>query len=258
VFADTDAAGTNKVAIVSETAARNIFGAENPLGRRIQIGGRQENQPWAEIIGIVGDVHQYGLDAPVTPQAYVLYTHSPFAYANVVLVRSSIAPAALTRAIEEQIWALDKNTLVFNPFLMSQIVSDSLAQRRFTMSLLSAFGALAVVLAAIGIYGVLSCTVAQRTNEIGIRMALGARSSDVGRMVLQQALGMTGIAVASGWIAALIGARLLRSLLFEISPNDLATLLTVSGALLLVATVSAFIPVWRAMRVDPMIALRYE
>jgi putative ABC transport system permease protein len=258
VFADTDAAGTNKVAIVSETAARNIFGAENPLGRRIQIGGRQENQPWAEIIGIVGDVHQYGLDAPVTPQAYVLYTHSPFAYANVVLVRSSIAPAALTRAIEEQIWALDKNTLVFNPFLMSQIVSDSLAQRRFTMSLFSAFGALAVVLAAIGIYGVLSCTVAQRTNEIGIRMALGARSSDVGRMVLQQALGMTGIAVASGWIAALIGARLLRSLLFEISPNDLATLLTVSGALLLVATVSAFIPVWRAMRVDPMIALRYE
>src|SRR5262249_40727405 len=135
---------------------------------------------------------------------------------------------------------------------------DSLAQRRFTMSLLSGFGVLALVLAAIGIYGVLSCTVAQRTNEIGIRMALGARRADVGRIVLQQALSMAGIAIAVGWLAALIGARLLRSLLFDVSPNDLATLFAVSGALLLVAGVSAFIPVWRAMRVDPMIALRYE
>src|SRR5262249_30414379 len=157
-FTDADAASANQVAIISETAARNIFGQEDPLGRRIQLGARQEDQPWAEIIGIVGDVHQYGLDAPVTPQAYVLYTHRPFTYATVVLVRSSIAPAPLTRAVEEQIWALDKNTLVFNPFLMSQIVSDSLAQRRFTMSLLSGFGVLALVLAAIGIYGVLSCT----------------------------------------------------------------------------------------------------
>ena len=257
-FTDTDAAGANHVAIISETTARKIFRAENPLGRRVQLGGRREDQSWAEIVGVVGDVHQYGLDAPVTPQAYVLYTHSPFTYPTIVLVRSSIAPGALTGAIEEQIWALDKNTLVFNPFLMSQIVSDSLAQRRFTMSLLSGFGTLALVLAAIGIYGVLSCTVVQRTNEIGIRMALGARRTDMGRIVLQQSLGMAGAAVAAGWIAALIGGRLLRSLLFEVSPNDLATLLAVSGALLLVAVVSALIPVWRAVSVDPMIALRYE
>jgi len=174
------------------------------------------------------------------------------------LARSTVAPATLTRAIEEQIWAIDKNTLVFNPFLMSQIVSASLAQRRFTMSLLSGFGVLALVLAAIGIYGVLSCTVAQRTNEIGIRMALGAPRTEVARVVLQQALTMAGGAVAVGWITALIGARLLRSLLFDVSPSDLATLFAVSGVLMLVAAVSAFIPVWRAMRVDPMIALRYE
>jgi predicted permease len=258
VFTDEDAAGANPVAIVSETTARKIFAGENPLGRHIQLGGRSETQPWAEIVGVVGDVHQYGLDAPVTPQAYVLYTHTPFTYATVVLVRSGVATAALTRAIEEQIWALDKNTLVFNPALMSQVVSDSLAQRRFTMSLLSGFGALALILAAIGIYGVLSGTVAQRTNEIGIRMALGARGRDVGRMVLGEALLMAGAAVAIGWLVAQIGARVLRSLLFEVSPNDPATLLAVSAVLLSVAAIAALVPVWRAMRVDPMVALRCE
>src|SRR5437868_12095574 len=125
--------------------------------------------------------------------------------------------------------------------------SDSLPQRRFTMSPRPGSGTLALLLAASAIYVVLSCTVVQRTNEIGIRMALGARRTDVGRIVLQQSLGMAGAAVAAGWIAALIGGRLLRSLLFEVSPNDLATLLAVSGALLLVAVVSALIPVWRAV-----------
>jgi putative ABC transport system permease protein len=257
-FTEEDAAGANPVAIVSETTARKMFAGENPLGRRIQLGGRDETQPWAEIIGVVGDVHQYGLDAPVTPQAYVLYTHTPFTYATVVLVRSGVAPAALTRAIEEQIWALDNNTLVFHPSLMSQVVSDSLAQRRFTMSLLSGFGALALILAAIGIYGVLSCTIAQRTNEIGIRMALGARGRDVGCMVMGEALLMAGAAVAIGWLIAQVGARAMRSLLFEVSPSDPATLLAVSGVLLSVAAISALVPLWRAMRVDPMVALRHE
>ena len=257
-FTEEDAAGPNPVAIVSETTARKMFAGENPLGRHIQLGGRHETQPWAEIVGVVGDVHQYGLDAPVTPQAYVLYTHTPFTYATVVLVRSGVAPAALTRAIEEQIWAHDNNTLVFNPSLMSQVVSDSLAQRRFTMSLLSGFGALALILAAIGIYGVLSCTVAQRTNEIGIRLALGARRRDVGCMILGEALLMAGAAVAIGWLVAQMGARALRSLLFEVSPNDPATLLAVSGVLLSVAAISALVPGWRAMRVDPMVALRHE
>jgi putative ABC transport system permease protein len=153
---------------------------------------------------------------------------------------------------------MDKNTLVFNPSLMTQILSNSLAQRRFTMALLSGFGALALVLAAIGIYGVLSYTVAQRTNEIGIRVALGARASDVARMVLREAMLMAVLAVAVGWVGALAFARLLRSLLFEVSPSDPATLVAVSCAVLAVAAVSAFVPAWRAMRVDPMVALRYE
>jgi predicted permease len=258
LFTEADAAGANHVAIISEMTARKIFPGENPLGKRIQLGGRHDTQPWAEIVGIVGDVHQYGLDSPVTPQAYLLYSQSPFNYATVLLVRSTIAPAALTRAIEEQIWAIDKNTLVFNPFLMSQIVSDSLAQRRFTMSLLSGFGALALVLAAIGIYGVLSYSVAQRTNEIGIRVALGARASDVARMVLQEAMLMAVLAVSVGWAGALAFAQVLRSLLFQVSPSDPGTLAAVSCAVLGVAAVSSFVPAWRAMRVDPMVALRYE
>ena len=154
-FTQADAESPAQVAIISEKTARQIFANEDPLGKHIQLGGRQDDKPWAEIIGIVGDIHQYGLDSPTTPQAYLLYTQSPFSYAGVLLVRSSVAPGALTPAINEQIWSLDKNTLIFNPMLMDQLLSDSLAQRRFTMSLLSGFGVVALVLAAIGIYGVL-------------------------------------------------------------------------------------------------------
>jgi predicted permease len=258
LFAASDTATTSPVAIISEMAARQIFPGENPLGRRIQLGGRHDEQPWAEIVGIAGDVHQYGLDAPPTPQAYLLYPQFPFNYATALCVRSIIGATALTRAIEEQIWAIDKNTLVFNPFLMTQIVSDSLAQRRFTMSLLSGFGALALLLAAIGIYGVLSCTVTQRTNEIGIRMALGARGGDVSRMVLRESMIMTIRAVSAGLLCAFVLTRMLRSLLFGVSPTDLGTLLGVSIAVLAVAALSSFLPAWRATRVDPMVALRYE
>jgi putative ABC transport system permease protein len=258
LFAESDTATTSPVAIINEMAARQIFPDENPLGRRIQLGGRHDRQPWAEIVGIAGDVHQYGLDAPPMPQAYLLYSQFPFNCATSLCVRSSIGATALTRAIEEQVWSIDKNTLVFNPFLMTQIVSDSLAQRRFTMSLLSGFGALALLLATSGIYGVLSCTVAQRTNEIGIRMALGARRGDVGRMVLREAMLMTILAVSAGLLCALVLTRVFRSLLFGVSPTDPGTLLMVSIAVLAVAALSALVPAWRATRVDPMVALRYE
>ena len=257
-FTQADAESPAKVAIISEKTARQIFANEDPIGRRIQLGGRQDDKPWAEIVGIVGDIHQYGLDTPTTPQAYLLYTQEPFNYPGVLLVRSSVAPSALTPAINEQIWSLDKNTLVFNPVLMDQLLSNSLAERRFTMSLLSGFGIVALVLAAIGIYGVLSCTVAQRTSEIGVRMALGARRSDVGRMVLREALLLTLIAISVGCGISLLVTRALRGLLFEVSPSDPATLALVAGGVLAVTAFSALLPAWRATSIEPTLALRQE
>jgi putative ABC transport system permease protein len=257
-FTQADAESPAQVAIISEKTARQIFSNEDPLGKHIQLGGRQDSKPWAEIIGIVGDIHQYGLDSPTTPQAYLLYTQAPFSYAGVLLVRSSVAPSALTPAINEQIWSLDKNTLVFNPMLMDQLLSDSLAQRRFTMSLLSGFGVVALVLAAIGIYGVLSCTVAQRTSEIGVRMALGARRSDVGRMVLREAMLLTLLAISVGCGLSLVLTRAMRGLLFEVSPSDPATLALVAAGILSITAFSAVLPAWRASSIEPTLALRQE
>jgi putative ABC transport system permease protein len=258
LFTETDAAGSNHVAVISEMTARQIFPGENPLGKRIQLGARQDDRPWAEIIGIVGDVHQYGLDSPATPQAYLLYSQFPFNYATVLFARSTIAPAALTRAIDEQIWAVDKNTLVFNPALMTDILSHSLAQRRFTMALLSAFGALALLLATVGIYGVMSYMVAQRTGEIGVRMALGAQRSDVLGLVSRDGMLRAGFGLLAGLVASLALTRVLTSQLFGVSALDP---LTFGGVLLLLAGVAlgaCYIPARRAMRVDPIVALRYE
>jgi putative ABC transport system permease protein len=257
-FTEADTAKTTPVAVISEMTARQIFPGEDPLGRRIQLGGRHDAEPWATIVGIVGDIHQYGLDSPTTPQAYLLYSQSPFDYADALLVRSSVAPESLTRTIEEQIWAIDKNTLVFNPALMTDLLAKSLAARRFAMSLLSAFGTLALLLAAIGIYGTMSCAVAQRTNEIGIRVALGASSMHIACMVLKEALLLAVLALAVGLAVLLAMSALLRGFLFGVGATDPGTLAMVSCTVLGVVVLAALLPARRALRVDPTIALRYE
>jgi putative ABC transport system permease protein len=258
LFTEAEAAGSYQVAIISEMTARQFFPGENPLGKRIQLGARQDDRPWAEIIGIVGDVHQYGLDSPATPQAYLLYSQFPFNYATVLFARSTIAPAALTRAMDEQIRAVDKDTLVFNPALMTEILSHSLAQRRFTMALLSAFGALALLLAAVGIYGVMSYMVAQRTGEIGIRMALGAQKRDILELVSRDGMLRTGFGLLAGLLVSLVLARVLTSQLFAVSALDPLTFGEVLLLLAGVALLACYVPARRAARVDPMAALRYE
>ena len=258
LFHEADATGSKHVAIISEMTARQFFPGENPLGKSIQLGGRRDDRPWAEIIGIVGDVHQYGLDSPTTPQAYLLYSQSPFHYAIVLFARSKVGSAALTRAIEEQIRAIDKNTLLFNPAFMSEVLSHSLVQRRFTMSLLAAFGALAVLLAAVGIYGVMSYMVVQRTGEIGVRMAFGAQTDDVLRLVPRDGIFQAGLGLLAGSLVSLVLTRVLLSQLFDVSALDPLTVATVLLLLVGVALAAGYIPARRAARVDPMVALRYE
>ncbi len=256
-FTAADPENPQPVALISESTARQIFPGENPLGRRIQLGGRHENGPWATIIGVVADVHQYGLDSPVTPQAYELYTQESFSSPTLV-IRSGVSSEALLRAVQEQIWAVDKNIPIATPFLMSQVVSRSLAQRRFTMSLFAGFGGLALLLATIGIYGVMSYTVAQRTSEFGIRVALGAQERDILSLVSREGMLRAGLGLFAGFLTSLAVTRVLASELFAVSAVDPLTFATVFFLLAAVALLACFIPARRATRVDPLVALRYE
>ena len=257
-FTQADAFSGNPVAVISQTAARQMWPDEDPIGKRIELGARNDAGPWAAIVGIVGDVHQYGLDVPTTPQAYILYTQYPFNYATVLTVRSSLSASALTPSIEEQIRAVEKGTLIFNPALMTEILSHSLARRRFAMSLLAVFGGLALFLAALGIYGVMSYGVAQRTNEIGVRMALGAQRSHVLRLIVGGGLGCTIGGLVLGFAGSLAFGHLLSKLLFEVSPADPGVLFLSCSVLGAVALGASYFPARRATRVDPTVALRYE
>ena len=257
LFTEADTAGASPVAIISEMTAREMWPNEDPIGKRIQLGGRHEDRPWAEIIGIVGDVHQYGLDSPATPQAYLLYTHEPFTRPCLV-IRSRLNTDALTREIGGQVRALDKSVAMWNPALMEEILSGSLARRRFTTGLFSCFGFLALLLSAIGIYGVMAYQVAQRTGEIGIRMALGAQRRDVLTMVLSGGGRLVSLGMGFGLCGAVGLGRLLQSQLYGVSPNDPQTLGGVVILVMLVALFACFAPTRRATRVDPVVALRYE
>jgi putative ABC transport system permease protein len=256
-FTEADTADSDRVAIISELTARRMWPGQDPLGKHIQLGGRHESRPWAAVVGIVGDVHQYALDSPATPQAYMLYPHSPFDYA-VLTVRSRVDRASLTRAIEAQLWSLDSTIPVFGASLMNEILSDSLAQRRFTMSLLAGFGALALLLAMIGIYGVMSYTVAQRTNEIGVRMALGAQQRDVMKLVTQKAALCIVPGLAVGLAVSVALNRMLSSELFGVSGLDPLTFGEVLVLLVTAALAACYVPARRAASVDPIVALRYE
>lgn len=257
LFTDADTARASPVAIISEKTAREIWPNQDPLGKRIQLGGRHEDRSWAEIVGIVGDVHQYGLDSRTTPQAYLLYSHYPFPRPCLV-VRSRTDARTLTRETESQLWSLDKNVAIWNPAMMEDILSTSLSPRRFTTALFSCFGLLALLLASTGIYGVMSYQVAQRTGEIGIRMALGAQRRDVLRMILDAGARLTASGLFLGFAAAIGLSSLLRSQLYGVGSNDPLTFFEVLLVVALAALAACFLPTRRATRVDPLLALRYE
>lgn len=256
-FNKTDSRTAPHVALISENCARTVFPNEDPIGKQIQLGGRNENQPWATIVGIVGDVRQYGLDAPARMAAYVVDSQE-LDYSFVMAARTSMDPARMERAAREAFLSVDPTLPVFRVEPLENYVHSSLAERSFTLLLLGLFGAIALALAGVGIYGLISYAVTLRTREMGIRMAFGAERSDVLGMVLRQGLLLVFAGLAAGFLASLALTRFLSSLLFDVRPTDVATSAGVAVLLTVVALLASYLPARRAASVDPMIALRYE
>jgi putative ABC transport system permease protein len=254
-FSDADSESAPKVCVISSSLAQQLFPNESALGQRIVIGYPADAA--REIVGIVGDVKDSDLAARESAQVYVPFVQNPF-WAADIAVRAHGNPSALGGALREQIRAIDTALPVAYVLPMEEVIGSSIAQPRFRTTLLSLFGAAALLLAAIGIYGVLAYTVAQQTHEIGIRMALGANPGRVLRLVLARGLRLAGAGTAIGVLAALMLTQLLNSLLFGVNATDPVTFGAVAGLLLGVALLACYVPARRAMRVDPMAALRYE
>jgi putative ABC transport system permease protein len=217
-----------------------------------------KNPPkWCTIAGVVSDTKLYGLANPARLEVYVPLRQNA-AHTMYLVVRSGADPAALTSAIREAVQSIDKDQPLFAISTMKELVSNSVATRRMTLVLLGLFSGLALILGAIGIYGVISYSVAQRTHEIGIRMALGAPRREVFRLVVGEGLKLAGIGIAIGVVAAFGLARLMSSLLYAVSATDFETFAGVAILLALVALLACYVPARRAMRVDPMVALKYE
>jgi putative ABC transport system permease protein len=254
-FTRSDTTGSNPVVIVSQSMAKQMFGKESPLGRRIR-SWRDENV-YREVVGITADIRYAGLGEDIVNVAYVPHAQSPW-QTLMLVVRSDRDPRTLLKSIQSQIWSLDRRLAVAEVKTMDQIIQTELARPRFSMFLLAVFAATALLMAAIGIYGLMSYSVAQQTKEIGIRMALGALRWDILKNVTGRALALALIGVAIGMAGALAVTRLMTTILFGVSPTDSATFAAASGLLIGVAVIAAYIPARRASHLDPLIALRYE
>ena len=256
-FSDADNETAPDVALINSTMARRFWTDDDPIGKRFLWGHPGEDEKWITIVGVVADTKLYGLDNPARLEVYSPYRQRASADMNLV-VRSAVDPASLTSAIRATVAAIDKDQPIFDVHTMQQLVDDSISTRRLTLVLLGIFSALALILAAIGIYGVMAYSVALRTQEIGIRIALGAQQKDVLRLILGQGARIAFFGVAIGLVAAAALARLLSSLLFSVSAGDPITFAAVSILLAAIALLACYIPARRALRVDPIIALRYE
>ena len=249
---EADREGRPLVAVVSASAAQRFWPSRNPIGDRFSI-----DEPQITIVGIVGDVHAASLEKAPQPTIYVPYRQDPWP-SMVFVLRTTAAPSTLTSAVRDAIWQVDKDQPVGAVRTMDEQLSNSLTRRRFSVTLLSAFGLVSVSLAAIGLYGVLAFIVSQRRREIGVRMALGAQPRDVIADVMGQGLRLAGLGVVVGIGLALAGTRVLSSMLFGTSPTDALTFAAVAALLVTIAAGASLIPALRASRVDPLIALRDE
>jgi putative ABC transport system permease protein len=252
-FNEQDDANAPPTVILNEQLAKQIFAGADPIGKRLRVDG---DQSWMEVIGVSGNIKHFGLDAPTSPEFYVSYRKFPWPFMSVV-VRGRNG-ADLSETIRSSVWRVDRDEPIPEIVTMDLLISRSLADRRLNMMLLGIFGGVALVLAAIGIYGVISHSVSQRTHEIGLRMALGARAVDVMKLVLKNGMTPAVIGIVAGLLAAFGLTRLMRGLLFGVTPTDFVTFATVAVVLLGVALVACYVPARRATKVDPLVALREE
>jgi putative ABC transport system permease protein len=254
VFSAQDRAETTPVAVIGEALARFVWPNEDPLGKRVRWGAA--NGPQMTIVGIVKDVKLHQLSA-VKPQLYMPYAQAPFQPYEIAL-RTKGDPLALAAAVRYEVWGVDKDIPIANVQTMEQLLAASIKRERFNVLLLALFAGLALVLAVVGIYGVMSYLVTQHTREIGIRMALGARTADVLKLVVGQGLALALLGVGVGLVGALALTRLMASLLFGVSATDPLTFVVIALLLVGIALLACWIPARRATKVDPLLALRCE
>jgi len=256
-LSERDGIDSPRVVVINETMAARYFPDEDPIGKRVAFD-RVNNAPnWREIVGVVRDVKHSALDSDAKPEIYFPFTQFPSFFMTLV-VRTSGDPLNLVAAARSEVLAVEKNQPISNVHTMEELLSNSIAQRRFNMLLLSVFAGVALLLAAVGIYGVMSYSVAQRTHELGVRMALGARSTDVLALVVKQGMTLALAGIGIGLAASFALTRILATLLYGISATDPLTFSLIALMLALVAFVACYLPARRATKVDPMVALRYE
>jgi predicted permease len=256
-FSDSDETESPRVALVDRAAVARFWPDQDPIGRHIKFGRRDARGAWITVVGVVGDIKTDGFEAPEQAHVYLPILQNP-GYAMAVFVKTEGNPRNLTQALRQQVQAVDPDLPVFGEKTMGDIVDASLAERRFAMQLVTVFGVVALLLAGIGIYGVMAYSVNQRTREIGIRLALGANRRDIMGWVLKQGMGLTLTGVAVGLVGAFAMTRLLQGLLFSIAPTDPLTYAALALLLASVALVACYVPGRRATKVDPMVALRCE
>jgi putative ABC transport system permease protein len=256
-FDDRDTDSSLPVAIIDESMARTYWPNEDPIGKRIKEGGRQSSAPWRTVVGVVHHVRYRTLEARSRVALYWPQAQNPYNTMSLA-IRTERDPMALAPTVARQIRAIDPNLPVYQVRTMLEVMRNSVAQRKVILILLGLFAAAALVLAAVGIYGTVSYSVAQRTHEIGIRMALGAEARDVLRMVLGQGIALALGGIGLGLLGSLALTRLLSAMLFGVRPTDLVTFISVSVLLAAVAVLASYGPARRATQVDPLVALRHE
>jgi putative ABC transport system permease protein len=255
-FDPNDGPNAPPVAVINETMARRLFPNEDPIGKHVRTGPNP-NQPWTTIVGVIGDVRHGGLEEVPQPELYINYLQGP-PVAPFIVLRTTSDPALLAETVRAEARRIDKNLPLYDIRTMATLRSEAVSTRRFILLIVGAFGALALGLAAIGVYGVMSLIVSERTREVGVRLALGAEPAQLLTMIVGQAAKLAGLGVIAGLAMSLPIAPLLDSQLYGITSFDPLTFVSVPIALLVIAALAAMVPARKAMRIDPLAALRIE